>query len=55
MNTFNQRATNTVKIKQKTESIFHKLSFLISCLACGSMFFMMCIIFDVISLDNWPF
>ena len=55
MNTFNTKATNTMKIKCKTESLFNKLAFLVSCLSCASLFFMMCIIFDVISLDNWPF
>jgi len=55
MNTFNTKATNTMKIKAKTESFFNKLSFAMCCLSWASMFFMMCIIFDVISLENWPF
>ena len=55
MNTLNTKATTVMKIKSKTESFFNKLAFLISCLSCASLFFMMCIIFDVISVDNWPF
>lgn len=55
MNTFNQKANNTMKIKSKTEG---KLYY-ISTFAWGVVTFVMGCLFlfgmGIISLENWPF
>jgi len=55
MNNFNTKANSVMSNKARTESFFNMLSFFILCLAGASLFVMLCIIINVISLDNWPF